>query len=583
MEKSKKHQQAQAQIETGGAIEQALTETTVQADGWTITFESESTSPRASVEKRGDITLVHFDLPADGHGEYTIVTRQPMIDIHRSWVGSVDCWRGSELTSIALNYSFDSAANQSMPIICNYNRYGINRGTIGLLDQLPITHINQRAEIEAPPMQWLRTRFTRTFVKRAKRETVAIARDPVHFVQAVRQFMAFCRNANQITPMPAPDWARLPVWCTWYSHLYSLTQQDVVSHIPRLKELGFETVLIDASWFKPREVALHRVWGDFVPHTPLMPDLRGLSRRLHDEGLKLMLWCAPMYAGTDARCRAQMEPWCVHDGNERTDWLCMHCAEAHDFAGQMVRRVMQDYELDGLKLDFMDKMAPTCIDPQHDHGDGDFGPAVTRFMATVRDAIVSVNPNAAIEYRLRYSTLSTLPYANCHRGNDAPYDADYIRRENLHVRLFADYPSAAWSDYAYWHDAESPENVSAMLGQQILSGGVPTVSINLEQCSAAHRKIIADWLTFYHEHAEALARADLQVHSADSHMSVSSLTDNNVAYILLAGQHIPAKLALAPQVDTVWLLNCSAEAQGAVNIRSQSHDLQANTLIHLKL
>lgn len=580
----KRHERAQAQIETGAAEAPPPGEQSIDVDDLRVTLEAACAERSTlSVEQRDGLTLVHVDLPAGAAGEYTIVLRQPCIDIHRSWVGNVDCWRGSELTSIALNYSFESAANSSMPVICNFNREGLNRGVIGLLDHSPVTHINQRAEIDTPPMQWLRARFTRTLGEQARRETLVIARRREHYVQAVRKWLRFCRDAMEVSVLPAPDWARLPVWCTWYSHLYGLTQGDVESHIPLLKDLGFETVLIDASWFKPQNIGINRASGDYEPFTELMPDLQALSRRLHDAGLRLMLWCAPRFLGEAARCRQQMAQYCTLEGGKRTEHLCVFCDESVAFVNQMMKRLMRDYELDGLKIDFMDRIQQRCDDPNHDHGDGDFGAAINRFAAAARDGIVALNPDAAIEYRIRYSTVCNLANANCHRGNDAPYDADYIRRENLFLRLFADHPAAAWSDYAYWHADESSENVGAMLGQQILSGGVPTVSVNLESLSKAHRNVLRDWLRFYRDHADALARADLRVHSADAAMSVSSFHHGRTAYVLLAGQHIPTKLDLGGDVDDTWLLNCSAEPAGTMTVGDQAHAVSGRDLQRLPI
>ena len=191
-------------------------------------------------------------------------------------------------------------------------------------------------------------------------------------------------------------------------------------------------------------------------------------------------------------------------------------------------------------------------------------------MRDLRDGVLKANPDAAIEYRIGYSNIASLPFANCHRGNDAPYDTDYIRRENLFLRLFCEYPSAVWNDYAYWHANEKPENISMMLGVQIFSGGVPTLSIDLSKRSDAERRIIGRWMKFYRDNLDALAKAELTVHSADSMLSVSSLQNQKkrVAFVLLAGQHIPAEIKLKPSIREIWILNASAEKDGQIEINT---------------
>jgi len=558
-------------VETGTAEvrEENLLQMTV--DGWKVLLEWKGPGkPAGSIERCEGTTLVHFDLPKGPLGEYHISVQQPFIDIHRSWSGSVDCWRGSELTSIALNFSFNTAANFNLPVICNYARTGENRGVIGLIDHVTATLVNQRPLIEEPPMHLLQTRFSRQRRTGGFRETVVLCREKRHFVEAIRRVMKLCRQRQGIKPLPAPDWARDPVWCSWYSHLYGLTQRQVEEQIPHLKRLGVRTVLLDASWFKKPHEAYHRKSGDYRAELSLFPDLPGLSRRLHSEGLKLMLWCVPHFVGVHSRKRRAMGAYCVRDGKARSYQLCPFCDESKAYARALVERVMREYELDGLKLDFLDQFGPACADPAHNHGDGNFGAAVTEFMRAVRDGILHVNPAAAIEYRISYSTLATLPFANCHRGNDAPYDADYMRRENLFLRLFCDYPSAIWNDYAYWHALEKPENISLMLGQQIFSGGVPTLSINLAQCGQAQRRIIGRWLEFYRRSRDTLARAELSVHSADSSFSDSSLqnVEKGDAFVLLAGQHVPAKINLQPGIRRAWVLNAGAEKGGEMSLVS---------------
>jgi alpha-galactosidase len=541
------------------------------ADGWTVLLQWQGNGKAVgAIERRAGFALVHFDLPSRPLGDYHISVQQPFLDIHRSWAGTVDCWRGSELTSIALNYEFTTCANRSLPVICNYDRAGENRGVIGMLDPVPLTQVKQRPLIEEPPMRLLQTRFSRARKHGGFRETVVICRAKVHFVEAIRRFMRFCRDRNGIQPLPAPDWAREPVWCSWYSHLYRLKQRDIEAQIPHLEKLGLRTVVIDASWFQSRDydVGCERESGEYRMNPEFFPDFPGLSRRLREAGLRLMLWVAPAFIGRESRARRSMARWCVWDGRERTTHLCPFCEESRAHARRTAERVMRDYQLDGLKCDFLDLIAPQCSEPAHDHGDGNFGAAMIEFLRAVHDGALAANPGAAIEYRISYSTLATLPFANCHRGNDSPYDADYMRRENLFLRLFCEHPSAVWSDYAYWRPDESVRNISLMLGSQIFSGGVPTLSLDFTKCGEAQRRTIGRWLRFYRRHRDALAQAELVVHSADSVFSVSSLqnAERGVAFVLLAGQHVPARLSLGPRIREVWMLNASAEQTGILSL-----------------
>lgn len=571
--KSTRERIAQTMIETGMAETPPEKFIVVEVDDYVVVVEWDGDGePTAQHEHRDGLDLVHVDFPEAAPGTYHLSVQLPFKDLYRTWTGEMNCWKGIELSSVGMNYSFDTAVNRALPIICNYSRTGENRHVVSLQDHRPLTHVHQRMFFPMrPPLQRMLARFSRRRDAGSFRETVIINQQTDHWDKAVRDVISFCREAQQIPQMPTPAWGFEPVWCSWYSHIYGLTQQDMVDHIPMLKELGFRTVIIDASWFKDRLVGMANAWGDWRMKEQWFPDFPALADQLHEAGLKVLLWCSPAFIGKLAECREEMEPYrTLGPEGKRHDLLCPFCEESHQHAREVALRVMREYKLDGLKVDFMDRIEPQCHDPEHDHGDGNFGAAMERMMQTIRDAIVEVKADAVIEYRISYSTLASQPYANCHRANDAPFEVDYMRRENLFLRLFVDHPQAVWNDYAYWHQEESLANVELMLCMQIFSGGVPTVSVDLTQISAEERALIKRWLAFYNQHRESLAKAVPVIHSADSSLSLASLQHEpaGIAFLTIGGQHIPARVELAPGITTVWVLNASAELNGSLTLQA---------------
>jgi len=115
----------EALVETGTIEARESGLLSVSVGDWSVLFEwSGKGRVVRSTEDCEGFALVHFDLPDGPLGEYRVSVQQPLIDRHRSWVGSMDCWRGTELVSLALNYSFDTAANRHLPVVCNYARLG---------------------------------------------------------------------------------------------------------------------------------------------------------------------------------------------------------------------------------------------------------------------------------------------------------------------------------------------------------------------------------------------------------------------------------------------------------------------------
>jgi hypothetical protein len=125
MAKQKSNAANQNLVETGASQVVDSNLLSMAAGKWVVPVEWQGTGkPACSVEEVDGFTLAHVDLPDGPLGQYHISIQQPFIDIYRSWAGAMDCWRGSELTSIALNYNFDTAGNRHLPVICNYSRQG---------------------------------------------------------------------------------------------------------------------------------------------------------------------------------------------------------------------------------------------------------------------------------------------------------------------------------------------------------------------------------------------------------------------------------------------------------------------------
>lgn len=179
-----------------------------------------------------------------------------------------------------------------------------------------------------------------------------------------------------------PHWWLRPTYCTWgdqgylsgNSAFYNFPGDEFVGKSPVVafdaamldylldtlhrENYPFGTVIIDDGWQKTR--------GDWEPHPQKFPNLRAQIDRIHQEGMKAILWLAPFDIFPDAEIRRHTE-WLCGDGVEGR-----HGMPLFDFSNPAVQR---DYveplarflfssedgclDSDGLKLDFMaDKIHP---------------------------------------------------------------------------------------------------------------------------------------------------------------------------------------------------------------------------------
>ena len=95
--------------------------------------------------------------------------------------------------------------------------------------------------------------------------------------------------------------------------------------------------------------------GDWVPDTAKFPDLAAFSADVHDQGAGVVLWIAPLLLGRDAEVFATLGRFAPHAAER------LHChildprhREVREHLAATCTRLVVDYDLDGLKIDFLD-------------------------------------------------------------------------------------------------------------------------------------------------------------------------------------------------------------------------------------
>ena len=160
-------------------------------------------------------------------------------------------------------------------------------------------------------------------------------------------------------------------WCSWgYERDFKVSQ--IYEAIPMVKELGIKWVCLDDGWQYEE--------GDFELSKERFPDgdegIKEFVRKLHAQGLKVQLWWIPM-ACDPKSLYYQAHPDSVildADGNKQdiTWWdnyyLCPACDDVKEVTRKTVRKILQDWDFDGIKIDGQHlNAAPLCYNKAHHH------------------------------------------------------------------------------------------------------------------------------------------------------------------------------------------------------------------------
>lgn len=342
-----------------------------------------------------------------------------------------------------------------------------------------------------------------------------------------------------ILPQGKPVFSRdafQPVYCSWYAVHAAITNEYLDRAAELAAELGFKTFILDDGWSYdemkrvcPEKMAegWYRDIGNWTVSEKKLPDFKKHVEYAQKLGLKYLLWTSPFFAG---RCSEEFKK-AVADGDiaehswEDVAFLAPESkAAAH--AVDLLTNLMRDYELDGLKIDFLDYIPNSTETPR--------SRKCLDYFKNLSRSLRNIKPDALLEFRQNYATPQMLEFGTQFRAGDVPFDfmENLIRLAHIRITLGDQVPCHA--DPIYFHPDELPENVARHMIAAL--AGVPMISMELADLTPVQKQIIKFWIDFYQAHFETFANGHWDVvHRMDmiSHFTV----ENDQEAIVIAVDH----------------------------------------------
>lgn len=486
----------------------------------------------------------------------------PILDMHGYWVPE----SRTPSTKIVWVIESKSAGQRAFPFIAFFNSRQINRLSAGL------TNLTDDARILAK-MNQEKCTYDITI-------EVALGKDSQDFELVIDQrpqvwteSLADWRKALAL-PLPEfPEGAWEPVFCTWYAVHAAVTQDWVEKNAEIASRLGFRTLIIDDGWcfdvmkrVSPETISTwYEMIGDWFLSEKKFPDFENHRKRVQAMGMKYLLWVAPFLIGAKSELYKQLadivKPEC-HEGCYTFDSSRKEAAKL--LLGKM-KHVIQDYGLDGLKVDFLDYIFPNMEEPR--------GEDTTHFIQELARTIREVKKDALIEFRQAYATPGMLAYGTQFRAGDVPFDFidNFHRLAQIRISVGDGVPVHA--DPAYWHPQESPENISRHMIASL--AGVPMLSMDLLAISETEQKIIRHWLGFYQAHRETFNYGKWDVTYHQSGTAYAMVSNERESIIIL---HDSARIgeALAKAAKHVFVLNLSPDELPLAGAKTADYEGKAS-------
>lgn len=391
--------------------------------------------------------------------------------------------------------------------------------------------------------------------ERRLRLMTSTSRAPV--AEAIGTLAAWLTEGLETPALPVPAVARRPVYSTWYTFTQDLDQAGVEAEIALGTRLGLGSVFVDDGW---QRLAFGRGYsgcGDWVPDTDKFPDLAGFSATVQEHGAGVVLWIAPLLLGPDSEVFSSLQE-CAPQWVDHLRCYVLdprHRRVREHLAATCVRLVV-DYDLAGLKIDFLDDAMVYRGTPSTGDLD-DVGQAMQALLALIRTELAAVGrSDLAIEFRQPYVSPAIAAYGQILRAADCPGDAVVNRRRTVDSRLLA-VGQVVHGDMLMWGPTGGAEAVAQQLYGCWFS--VPQISMKLAELSTEQTEALAGLLDLWQQLAPVALDGSLSVQGTERCYDLVEASRPDLGRRVI-GRYVPAVVGLDTAGEVTVLNATSADS-----------------------
>ena len=520
-----------------------------EPDGWTIDLE-------AAPGERDGIELLTLTMKAEDARKPPAVTVAFAVPLD----GAVQRWHwGAEATSLPPDWAceLESDIAHGVPICTFVRADDSNRLTVACSEIARVFRCYAGIREETACITFKLAFFSaREAPIREYRATVRIDSRAKHFADAVREASVWLDSLPGIAPVPPPAAAFEPLYSSWYAFHQNVFAGEIEAECAEAARDGMKVLIVDDGWQTDDNNRGYAFCGDWQVSERRFPDMRAHVARVHALGMKYMVWFAVPFVGWNSANHGRFEGKYLYDsGGLRTSILDPRYPEVRDFIAGTYVRAVRDWDIDGLKLDFIDSFRVYREDPAEKKGfagcDHTSVPdAVQALLREIRARLDAVKPGLLIEFRQAYIGPAVRSLGNMLRASDCPASPCANRIRLVNLRLTSG-ETAVHSDMLEWHPLEAAESAA----RQVLAClfGVIQYSMRLGALPQAHREMVRHWIGFTKAHRGALLHGGFLPHGAAA------------GYTCLEGWDDRERIVAAYASDTVCTINDTNRTAYVVN------------------
>ena len=354
-----------------------------------------------------------------------------------------------------------------------------------------------------------------------------IIKDSIHFSNALGQVNKWWDKGLDLSIAPAL--ALEPVYSTWYSFHQNFTEEQILIQSKLAKDLGYGGVIIDDGWQTKDGGRGYFYTGDWNPDR--IENVGQFVDEIHKIGLYCMFWFSVPFCGVRSSVYQKFKGKFL---TEDHPWAPVFDPRFPDVRAYLLSRykvAVQDWNLDGLKLDFIDDFK---VYPDTDLTEGNgkdcvsVNEGVRRLLDEIRSELLGIKPDLLIEFRQKYIGPYLKTVGNMFRAFDCPHDFLVNRVRTTDVRLLND-TAAVHSDMITWNPNCTVEVAALQFTSIIFS--VIQLSVRINEIPEDHRLMIKFYTDYCTAHKNVLLNGHFIPRKPSSNYPIlSSETQDTIIY-----------------------------------------------------
>ena len=444
----------------------------------------------------------------------TLDLRLPVDNTQSLWLPSIctPCKNIRPKGMLEYNTSFTSHICNLAPMGAFFSAEGINKLAFALSDCKNIVNVNIGAYEEEEAARITFTLFSQPLpATNSYRVSLRLDTSTLPVFNALQNITRYYEREVNNDIMPVPEGALEPVYSTWYAFLQNLEEKEIEEQCALAAEAGCKTVIVDDGWQTDDNNRGYAFCGDWQVSTKRFPHMKEHVQRVHALGMKYMVWFAVPFIGSKSQHHEEYKDYCLCFNPRWNAYvLDPRFKKVRDFLVNTFANMVKTYDLDGLKLDFIDEFDMRQADEKAQAYNAErdtqsLPEAVDMLMSEVRAALSAIKSDILIEFRQNYVGPMIRKFGNMFRAHDCPNDTLMNRMTTTDVRAMTGndrHATAVHADMFIWSPLESVESSSLNFIHTLFA--VPQVSPNFKHLNEEHRAMVKHWLTFWHDHRELL-------------------------------------------------------------------------------